>query len=408
MSGPDGDALVVVGAGQAGAELAFSARQLGFPGPITLVGDEPHHPYQRPPLSKSLLHSDDLAGDPWVRGEQAYRSAGITVLTGARVSRVDRSRQVVELLDGRELRYAHLGLTTGGRPRRLALGPGIDAYALHTLDDARRLRSALRPELRLLVVGGGFLGLEVAAAATTRGVRVVLVEARPRLLERTCAAPVAEFLLAAHRSRGVDVRTGVAVAGARRTGTGVAVSLTDGSTCEVDAVVAGIGQVPDDGLARDAGLVVDDGIVVDQHARTSDPRIVAAGDCTRQRHGHLGVEVRLESQQNATDQARIAARSVCGAEHPASSVPWFWSDQYTHKLQMAGVAGPGDRVVRRGTPAGGGLTVLTLRGDRLTSVQSVDRPRDFLAGRTLLSRNALLRPGHELAGTTPLTELVRS
>lgn len=204
------------------------------------------------------------------------------------------------------------------------------------------------------------------------------------------------------------MRTGVSVLGARRTPTGISVALDDGTSCEVDVVVAGIGQIPNDRLARDAGLAVEDGIVVDEHARTGDPRVVAAGDCTRQRHGHLGIDIRLESQQNATDQARIAARSICGTDHAAPAVPWFWSDQYAHKLQMAGVASPGDHEVLRGSPDDGGFSVLTLRGDRLTSVQAVDRPRDFVAGRTLLTRGARLRPPGELTGSSPLTDLVRS
>lgn len=404
MTAPD--ALVVVGAGQAGAELAVTARQLGWPGPIHLVGAEEHPPYQRPPLSKGLLAGGGATAATPVRAPQAYAAAGVELVTGTSVTAVDLSRRTVALDDGRTLAYRALALTTGGRPRRLALSPGTTADALHSLEDARSLGAVLRPGLRLLVVGGGFVGLEVAAVATGLGAAVTVVEARPRLLERTCPAPVADLLAAAHTARGVDVRTGVSVVRVDRSGTGLVVHLDDGSAVAVDRVLAGIGQAPDDALARSAGLAVQDGVLVDQHARTSDPHVVAAGDCTRQLHGFLGVRLRLESQQNAGDQARIAARTVCGLPPAPAAVPTFWSDQYGHALQIAGVAGPGDREVVRRDPAGGGLSVLTLRGDLLTSVQAVDRPRDFAAGRKLLARRARLGPPEALGGPAPLTELV--
>ncbi len=404
MNAPD--ALVVVGAGQAGAELAVTARQLGWPGPIHLVGAELHPPYQRPPLSKGLLAGGGSTTATPVRALPTYAAAGVDLVLGTSVTGVDLARRTVELDDGRTLGYRSLALTTGGRPRRLPLVEGTAADTLHTLEDARSLGAALRPGLRLLVVGGGFVGLEVAAVAAGHGAAVTVVEARPRLLERTCPAPVAAFFAAAHAARGVDVRTGVSVVRVDRTAVGLVVHLDDGSTVAVDRVLAGIGQVADDALARSAGLAVHDGVLVDQRARTSDPHVVAAGDCTRQLHGFLGVRLRLESQQNAGDQARIAARTACGLPPVAAAVPTFWSDQYEHTLQIAGVAAPGDRQVVRGDPRGGGFSVLTLRGDLLTSVQAVDRPRDFAAGRKLLARRARVGPPDALAGPAPLTDLV--
>ena len=405
MSDTGEEALVVVGAGQAGAETAVAVRQAGYRGSITLVGEEDHAPYQRPPLSKSLLSERATFDDVRIRAPRAYESADVRLVAGARVVAVHRARQQVELQDGRRLPYTALALATGGRPRRLPWADDVGAWSLHTLEDAWRVRADLRPGVRLLVVGGGFIGLEAAAAATARGVVVTLVEARSRLLERTCPAAVADFLGGVHRSHGVDVRTGVTVVQAHRTSTGVTVALDDGTTLVVDHVLVGIGQVPNEELARTAGLTVQDGIVVDERARTSDPQIVAAGDCTRQRHGHLGVVVRLESQQNATDQARIAARTICGLPPAPPSVPTFWSDQHEHRLQIAGVASNGDQEVLRGRPEHGSFCVLTVQGDRLTSIHAVNSPRDHAAGRRLLARHGRLDPTAAADAAAPLTGL---
>jgi 3-phenylpropionate/trans-cinnamate dioxygenase ferredoxin reductase subunit len=407
---PDAGTIVVIGAGQAGAELAIGVRQQGFTGRIVVVGDEDHPPYRRPPLSKALLHDSTTAHAIRVRASRAYEASGVELRLGVAATRIDRAEKRVELSDGTALRYGKLALTTGGRPRRLAWRPSapdeVVARNLHTLEDAQRLRTALAPGRRVAFVGGGFVGLEAAAAAARAGVRTLVIEAQPRILGRTCTPEVSAFFARAHRDHGVDLRVGVRATTAERQHDGsIRLVLDDGSTWTADLVLAGIGQVPNDTLAREAGLDVDDGIVVDSRARTSDPDIVAAGDCTRQLHGRLGRRVRLESQHNATEQARIAARTLTGTEPLEPGVPWFWSDQYEHKLQMAGLPQADDLPVVRGDPLVGPFTVLLVRDGRLTGVQAVDNPAEFVTARKLLARDTRLhRPGD--ARTAPLAQLV--
>lgn len=404
---PDGR-VVVVGAGLAGAELAVAVRQAGHRGPVVLIGDEPHQPYQRPPLTKAVLRGTATEHDIRVRAEAAYDRAAVDLVLGVSVRALDALGQTVTLADDTVLSYDGLALTTGGRPRRLALGESVDALELYRLEDALHFRRLLRPGMRLLVVGGGFIGLEAAAAAVSAGAHVTLVELQHRLLARSCSPVVAEHLAAVHRDRGVDLRCGVGVQGAVRRPDGtLAVSLDDGSTVIVDHVLAGVGQVPNDELAAAAGLAVDDGVLVDQLCRTSHRHVVAAGDCARQQHGWLGRRVRLESQQNATEQARAAAATLTGARATATGVPWFWSDQYEHKLQMAGVPERGCQELRRGAGVvGDPFSVLFVRDGALVGIQAVDRPRDFAAGRKLMAQRARLDLARATDPDIPLGDLV--
>lgn len=383
--------IVIAGAGQAGAEIAVTLRQQGYDGEITLVGAEPHLPYQRPPLSKGFLRGTLGEEMLRIRPQAAYASAGIEVKLGTRVVKIDRAAHRVVLSDGRGLRYDKLALTTGGSPR--ALGVDVEHHYLHSLDQAASLRSRIRPGTRILIVGGGFIGLEAAATAVGAGAEVTLVEARPRVMARTCPPVVSAFYERVHREHGVDLRTGVSVRGARRLQGGTVVSLSDDTRVSVDLVLAGIGIAPNDTLAADSGLAAHDGVLVNAAARTSDPDIVAAGDCTRQWNGFLGRWIRLESQQNAADQARIASRTLCGLPAERFAVPWFWSDQYDNKLQMAGVARQGDTAVVRGDPAEGSFSVLYLRDGTVLAVDAVNRPRDFAAGRRLVAARAKLSAG---------------
>ncbi|MDR6174172.1 3-phenylpropionate/trans-cinnamate dioxygenase ferredoxin reductase subunit [Nocardioides zeae] len=401
--------VVVVGAGLAGAELAISLRQLGHRGPVLLIGDEPHAPYQRPPLSKAVLQGKASEHDIRVRAEAAYAKAAVDVVLGVGVRSLDPLGQTLTLTDDTVVSYDGLALTTGGRPRRLPLGDDVDVHELYRLEDAVRLRQLLRPGARLLVVGGGFIGLEVAAAGIAAGADVTLVELQERLLARSCSPALAGRLASVHRERGVDLRCGVGIVGATRRSDGaVDVSLSGGTTVVVDHLVAGVGQVPNDQLAAEAGLAVADGVLVDEGCRTSDPHVVAAGDCARQQHGWLGRLVRLESQQNATEQARTAAATLVGADPTPAGVPWFWSDQYEHKLQMAGVPEPGCQELHRGEPAGPGpLSVLYVRDDTLVGVQTLDRPRDFVAARKLMAQRARLDLGRACDPEVPLGDLVR-
>ena len=387
-----GEALVVVGAGSAGCELAFTARAQGWAGPIVLVGAELHLPYQRPPLSKGYLSGSASAGALVLRPEDAFERAGIALRPGVEATAIDRAAQRLSLGDGSSLGYAALALCTGGRARPLAC-PGLDAsrappnlHTLRTRDDADALRAELRPGQRLLIVGGGYIGLEVAASARALGAGVTLIEAEPRVLARVAGESLSHFYEGVHRSHGVELRTGTRLLSLHCDESGAIESavLDGGERIEVDAVVAGIGMLAETGLAAAAGLETDGGIVVDAQARTADPHIYAAGDCTVQHHALYGRRVRLESVPNALEQARAAAFALCGKARVAGGAPWFWSDQYELKLQMVGLSAGHDEIVMRGDMAARSFVAFYLRHGRLLAADAVNRPADFMAARKLV------------------------
>ncbi|MEY4653042.1 MAG: hypothetical protein RI884_1623 [Pseudomonadota bacterium] len=405
--------LLVIGAGHAGSELALAARQGGWPGRIVLAGDEDGLPYQRPPLSKVyLLGRSDVAALE-LRSAAAYEAAAIERMPGVRMVALDRVAHTVTLADGRTLRYDKLALCTGGRPRPLTCA-GLDAAHspvnlayLRTRADADSIRAALQPNVRIMVVGGGYVGLEVAASARGQGAQVTVLESQPRVLARVAGEPVSRFYEDVHRQAGVTVLTGAGVSrmecdGARI----VAVHTSTGQRLPADLVVAGIGMLPNIEAARETGLALETGIPVDALARTADPDIVAAGDCTVQHDARYDLTLRLESVPNALEQARAAASWLVGQPKPNRSVPWFWSDQYDLKLQMAGLAQGHDRCVLRGDPATRSFCAFYLQGDRLLAVDAVNRPADFMAVRRALTRD--LRPRIEaLADASfPLKELL--
>jgi 3-phenylpropionate/trans-cinnamate dioxygenase ferredoxin reductase subunit len=378
--------IVVVGAGQAGAELVASLRAGGFYGALTLIGEEPAAPYQRPPLSKKYLLGEMDAERLLLKPESFYAEHRIDLLTGARVAAVDRAARAVRLADGRALPYDKLALTTGARPRRLPGAIGGDLAGVHvmrTLADADALAPAIRPGGRLLVVGGGYIGLEAAAVAAARGMAVTLVEAAPRILGRVAAPETADFFRALHRARGVAIREGVGLAaldGAEGRLTGA--RLADGSTVAADAAVVGIGVTPDAALAEAAGLAVDDGVVVDATGATSDPAIFAAGDVAR--FPWRGAPVRLESVQNAIDQAKAVAAAMLGRPVAYDPVPWFWSDQYDVKLQIAGLNRGYDRTVVRPGAREGALSVWYFAGPRFVAVDAMNDARAYMTGKRWL------------------------
>jgi 3-phenylpropionate/trans-cinnamate dioxygenase ferredoxin reductase subunit len=384
--------LVIVGAGHAGSELAVSARQQGWAGAITLLGDEGRLPYHRPPLSKTFLSGKADAESLLLRPAASYDAARVTVRPNARMTRIDRARRTITLADGSELPYAKLALCVGGRPRRLACA-GIDAarppanlHYLRSQSDAEGIRAALRPGARLVVIGGGYVGLEVAASALALGAQVTLLEALPRVLARVAGEQLSSFYEGVHRAAGVDLRTGVAVSAVETLGDRIAAVLcADGERFEADLVVAGLGMVVDAGAAVEAGLVEDGGIVVDEHSVTLDPDIVAAGDCTLQHSALYGRRLRLESVPNALEQARAAAAWLAGKPKPNRAVPWFWSDQYDLKLQMAGLSQGHVRCVLRGDPASRSFCAFYLQGDRLLAADAVNRPADFMLAKRMLA-----------------------
>ncbi|MFE7122639.1 NAD(P)/FAD-dependent oxidoreductase [Streptomyces sp. NPDC057617] len=411
-----GGGTLIVGASQAGLQLAVSLRQLGDTAPITLVGEEPHPPYQRPPLSKEFLAGEaDLASLDF-RVPGFYEAAGIDLVRGERVTDVSLTADgrpgsgVAVTAGGRTLPFDRLALTVGSTPRRLTL-PGSDLGGICVLrdrDDAAHLRSRLLAAGRVVVVGGGFIGLETAAVARALGKEVTVVEAAPRLLGRAVAPVVSDFYLRAHRRRGIRVLLSGSVTGFDgAAGQVTGVGLADGTRLPADLVLVGVGAVPRTELAERLGLECDQGIVVDAEARTSDPAVCAAGDCTVQPHPTTGVgRVRLESVQNAVAQATVAAATLLGLSAGPRAVPWFWSYQGDLKLQIAGLSTGYDEYVVRGDPDSERFSVLYYREGRLLAADSVNSPADYMAVRGALTRGATVEPGAAADTATALKLLV--
>jgi 3-phenylpropionate/trans-cinnamate dioxygenase ferredoxin reductase component len=379
------DGVVIIGAGHAGVQAADSLRERGYAGPVTVVAGESHPPYSRPPVSKQLLdHTVDPAPTP-LRAPGFYRERGIE-LVRTRAERIDRDARLLHLADGRVVRYDHVVLATGARARTLPV-PGADlpnVLTLRTVDDALALRPHLVAGARVVVVGGGFVGLEVASAARRQGAEVTLLERGDRLLRRAVSAATADRIVEHHRGTGVRLGFGEEVAGlVERGGRVVAVRTATGDVLPADVVVVGIGGTPEDRLARTARLPTRDGVVVDQWLTTGDPRISAIGDCAVVREPLTGTVTRLESVQNASDQARYVADLLSGAtSRPYRALPWFWSDQGDLRLQMV-LRTPGhDREVAVGR------SVLLFDGGLLTGVESLNDPTTHMAARRLLEHAA--------------------
>lgn len=345
---PDG--MLIIGAGECGARAALALRDGGYDGPVALVGHEPHLPYERPPLSKDAMVCETEPSPKLVCERQFFVDRRIDCVTGTRAISIDRIARSITLADGRTLPYDKLLLTTGAMPRQLPL-PGTDgsrcAY-LRTHDDALRIRGALKPDSRIAILGGGFIGLEIAASARRRGARVTVIEALPRILTRGVPEEIACVIDARHRDEGVTLACGKGVSALRETASAIEIALSDGSSVAADLLIIGIGAVPVTDLAQKAGLAIENGIAVDDQLRTSDPDIYAAGDCCSFPLAiYGGRRVRLECWRNAQDQGALAARNMLGAGESASAVPWFWSDQYDLTLQIAGLPDEGKRAVRR-------------------------------------------------------------
>jgi len=378
--------IVIVGSGQAGFQTAVSLRQEGFEGSIAIIGDEPGLPYQRPPLSKAYL-KEGVADRLRFRDAGFFETNRIKLDDGSRVAEIDRHHKTVKLEDGRRLGYGHLVLATGARNRRLPI-EGIDLEGvvdLRTLGHANSLRQILASTRRLAVIGGGFIGLEIAATARAMGAEVTVLEATDRLMSRVVSPPVSAHFLAAHRDAGIDVRLDTMASGITGSnGKATGVRLQDGSTIAADLVLVAAGVVANGELAEAAGLYVHDGIRVDDRLATEDPDISALGDCASFPFGHDGMPTRLESVQNAVDQAKCLAKRLTGKEERYAALPWFWSDQGPHKLQIAGLAvGADHHEVFSG--GDGKLTVLCFRRDELIGVETVNAPADHMAARKLLS-----------------------
>ncbi len=405
--------VLVVGGSHSGVQLAVALRDQGHTGPITIIGAEAHRPYQRPPLSKDWLLGKVAKDTVLLRSDAFWADRDIRVVSGERVVAIDRSGAIpVARTDrGTEVEHDRLVLATGATARRLAV-PGADldgVCVLRDADDALDLRSRLERVTRAVVVGGGFIGLEVAAALRSVGAEVVVLEAGDRLLGRACGPETAAALLVRHRADGIDVRLGaelVAITGDDRV-EGVA---TVDDTFPADLVVVGVGVVPETSLAEALGLACDNGIVVDSRALASDGTTVAIGDVANQPHpapgAHPGARIRLESVSNTLDQAAVAAGTLLGHTVPYPGVPWFWSTQGTHRLQIAGISSPDDERVLREDQAKGGFTTLYYRDGRLVAADTIDAAPDFVAVKKALSQGATIPVDRAGDASVPLRTLI--
>jgi 3-phenylpropionate/trans-cinnamate dioxygenase ferredoxin reductase subunit len=400
--------MVIVGAGQGGVQTAESLRQEGYTGALIMIGEEPHGPYHRPPLSKKWLAEPGATSALAIRGLESLARKNIQLKLGTRVAAIDRVRRELTLADGSALRYAGLALATGARARNLP-PPDCDLAGVHTLrslEDSTRIgadikRCAAENE-PVVVIGGGFIGLEVAATARKLGAAALVLEGLSRLMSRVTAPIVSDAFLRLHRSHGVELVFDVRVTGlVGAAGRVRAVRTGDGHEYPAGCVVVGIGVLPDDRLAATAGLACDRGIIVDECARTSDAHIVAAGDCTARRLPD-GMLLRLESVQNAVEQGKSAAAALLGRERSFQAAPWFWSDQYDCKLQMAGLSHGYDAVITRGDLEKPAFSAYYFRDGRLIAVDSLSRPSDHVGARKLLDNRLsptpaqVADPGFEL------------
>lgn len=395
--------IAIVGAGQGGFQAAASLRDGGFEGRLILIGDEPDLPYQRPPLSKAYLLGKMGDEDIVLRDQDFFTEYRIELETGATVAGIERAERRLRLQSGGAIDYDHLILATGARNRALPVpGARLDGViSIRTLADARRLQGLMAAAKTAVVVGGGFIGLEFAAVAVARGLKVTVVESAPRPLGRSLSSEMSRHFTEAHIGWGVDFVFGAAVEEVLGRDRAAGVRLTNGLRLDADIVVVGIGVLPNQELAAEAGLAVGNGVAVDAHLLTTDPLISALGDVAEHESPYsIAGRVRVESVQSAVDQARSIAARLTGNAKPYDALPWFWSDQGPLKLQMAGLAAGHDIAVVRGDPASGAFSVFCFKDDRLLAVESVNQPADHMAGRRLLATGAAITPAQ--AGDTGL------
>jgi 3-phenylpropionate/trans-cinnamate dioxygenase ferredoxin reductase subunit len=404
--------VAIIGGGQAGAEVATLLRQNRFDGKIVLIGDEEHLPYLRPPLSKTFL-AGEIGSEALVyKAASAYERANVELRLGVRVEEIDRGAKRLTLSNGEVLSYDRLVIATGGGARKLPV-PGSELsniFYLRKISDVDSLRPHMTAGRRLVVVGGGYVGLEVAAVAIKQGVLVTVLEGAPRVLARVTAPEMSQFYERMHRKAGVDIQTGVTVSGfsAGPDGRSVgAVLCGEAKPVAADFVLIGIGLSPNTELAERAGLAVDGGVLVDDHSRTDDPDIYAIGDCSAHaHHGFLERKIRIESVPNALEQARAVAASITGRAIPQAAAPWFWSDQYDLKLQMVGLSDGYDTLALRGSPESRSFIAFYLKEGQVIAADSVNRPGDFMAAKRLVGDRSRIAPDQLSDETVPLKALI--
>jgi len=380
---------IIVGGSHAGAQIAISLRSEGWTAEILIISDEAHLPYHRPPLSKGFVSGDKTLDDILLRPASYFEKHNIEFLFNTKVDSIDRVNRKITCSDGQTRSYTKLALATGASVRKIEL-PGSDLAGIHYLrsaSDADAIRADANTADNAVIVGGGYIGLELAASFKKAGMDVTVLEMAPRVLARVAAPQVAEFYTRVHREEGVKVITQTSAKSFTGTARVSAVRGTDGKDYAANIVIVGVGVVPNTKLASDAGLEVDNGIVVNEYAQTSDPDIVAAGDCTFHPNKLLGYSLRLESVPNATEQAKSAAASLCGHEKLYSSLPWFWSDQYDLKLQIAGVNTHFDEVVVRGDMNSRSMTAFYLKNGHVIAADCINRAPEFAVVKKALSKH---------------------
>ncbi len=402
--------VVIIGGGQAGFQAASSLRSDGYDGPVTLIGEEPQLPYQRPPLSKGFMAGKQEIERTALRPDAYYRDHHIDLMTGARVVEIDRAARQAKLASGQRVVYETLVLAVGARNRTLSLkGAELDGVCyLRTTTEAVDIKQRLEDARNVVVIGGGFIGLELAAAAREHGKSVTVVEAQPRLMSRVLAPILSDFYRELHAGRDVTISLNAAVSEiVGNQGKVREVVLGDGTVYPADVVLVGVGVLPNTELARDAGLAIANGIVVDAHLRTEDLNIYAIGDCAEHPNRFAGGRVRIESVQNAVDQAKCIAATIAGRPAHYQAVPWFWTDQFDINLQMVGLSAGCDRVVTRGAPESRKFSVFYFKADRLVAVDSINRPGDHMIGRKLMASGTALTPEQAADPSVDLKGLVR-
>jgi 3-phenylpropionate/trans-cinnamate dioxygenase ferredoxin reductase subunit len=390
--------VAIIGAGQAGGQAAYSLRLAGFDGAITLIGDEPAPPYQRPPLSKAYLKGELEAERLFLKPLEYYAEHGVDLITGNAATAIDLASRQVKLASGPAVGWDRLVIATGARPRKLAL-PGADLEGvtdLRTLADVDRLKTMAAKGARMVVVGAGYIGLEAAAVGAQLGLKVTVLEALPQVLSRVAGASIGAFYARMHREAGTDIRLNARLEAFEGMGRVSGARLVGGEGIPCDLVLIGIGILPNIELAQAAGITCGNGIIVDEQGRSSHPDVFAAGDCAWRPLVHYGREGRLESVHNAIEGGKIAAAAILGAPPPALEAPWFWSDQFDLKLQTAGIWTGADQQILRGDPQTRSFAVFYLKEGRVIAVDAVNSPPEYLVGRKLVAAKATVAPA-ELA-----------
>jgi 3-phenylpropionate/trans-cinnamate dioxygenase ferredoxin reductase subunit len=399
--------VVIAGAGHAAGQVVASLRQHKFDGQVVLVGDEPHLPYQRPPLSKKFLSGDLAAERLYVKPESFYDDPAITLQLDTPIIAIDRDKKYLQVENREDIGYDKLVIATGSRVRRLPIeGTGLKGvHYLRSIADVEGIREGMDAGKKIVIIGAGYIGLEVAAVAQQAGLGVTVIEMADRVMSRVVSPETSDFYQIEHTGRGVRFRLSTGVSSLNGKKRIKSVTTSEGEKIPADLVVIGVGIQPNTELATSAGLDTDNGIVVDDHCRTSDPRIFAVGDCTSHPNAIYDRRLRLESVHNAVEQAKTAAANICGLDVTYAQVPWFWSDQYDLKLQIAGLSEGYDDVVIRGNPAERSFSCLYLRDGRLIAVDAINAPRDFVQSKQLIADRAEIARERLADPATPLKDI---